>query len=222
MPPTDPPTDPRVESLARDIERVSRRVDAAAQDLPALLTQVGSIEEHIEDLANMVIGLAEKVSATPATPAAEKESMSWLQVRDFETALAILTDLVAWLDSVYLWYTKAELPVCWLWHPTVIEELWWLRNDHTDAHSGRGWAARAGMWHHQQLPGVIDRIRQATSTCDLDQHIRATKPRTAPLAEHIGAVAAAWVSTGLPPEPLDEQLEHARQHEDPLVEGGAA
>lgn len=205
MSPAEPPTD--VDALAREIERVGRRVG----EIETTATQ------RVGELDNLVQGLAGDVTALLAQPEPARPQ-AWLQVTDPGDARAILTDLVEWLDAVYLRYPNAALPSCWAWHPTVIEELWWLRCAHADAYTGRGWAVRAGAWHDQQRPRVVERIREAIGVCDLDQHKpggqKARMPLAAPLAGHIDAVAEAWTTTGLPPQPTSEQLSHAQAYDD--------
>lgn len=209
MSPTD--ATPDVGGIAREVDRVSRRVDDLARDLPPALERVGELDVSVEKLGNLVADVMDRLRGDQA------EARAWLLVSDPEVARAMLTDLVGWLDAVYLRYPGASLPACWLWHPSVIEELLWLRAAHADAYSGRGWGVRAGMWHDQQRPRVVERIQKMIGTCDLAQHVsggqKAKAPIAAPLAGHVDAVADAWTSTGLPPEPSVEQLEHARSYD---------
>jgi hypothetical protein len=212
MSPTDPTPD--VGALARDVERVTRRVEALApiaHDLPAALARVAELDESVEKLGNLLADVMDRMRGE------QTEARAWLLVADPEQARSILTDLVAWLDAVYLRYPGAALPACWLWHPSVIEELWWLRTAHAEAYSGRGWGVRAGMWHDQQRPRVVERIRQSVGTCDLKDHVsggqQARLPVAAPLAGHVVEIAEAWTATGLPPEPTHEQLEDSRSYD---------
>ena len=84
------------------------------------------------------------------------------------------------MDAVYLRYRDADCPSCWLWHPEVVEELWWLRQAHADAyHPETGSWLRVGDWHDRQRPGVVRRLVRAVGSCELALHL--TDP-TAPRA----------------------------------------
>jgi hypothetical protein len=213
MSPTDPPTQPPDElgALARELDRLTRRVEEMA---PAA-QRVGELDTAVEKLGNLIADVMDRLRGE------QTEARAWLlQVGTSEPQQAIetLTDLVQWLDAVYLRYPGSELPGCWMWHPWVVEELLWLRTSHAEAYAGRGWGVRAGMWHDQQRPRVVDRIRQHAGSCDLGQHVsggqKAKGPVAAPLGGHAHAVATAWTSTGLPPEPASEQIEDARAYDD--------
>ena len=213
MSPTDPPTD--LCPLAGDLERLTRRVD----ELPPA-GRVGEIDGSLRELWGLVRAMADRLNAGPEekpTPPVR----AWLHMAgsgDRDQAVEVLTDLVGWLDEVYLRYPGVTLPACWMFHPWVVEELLWLRQSHADAYAARMWGVPAGMWHDQQRPRVVERIRQHLSSCDLKQHVSpgraARPPLPAPLAGHVTAVAEAWTSHGLPPEPTSEQLEDAHAYDD--------
>lgn len=137
---------------------------------------------------------------------------SWLLAADPEQAVTDLADLVDWLDRVYVRYPGAELSACWLWHPHVIEELWWLRRAHADAyhHQDGSWL-RVGDWHDRQRPAVAKRVRDAVGKCDLSLHApnkpQGQPPAVAPLAAHTAAIATAWATGGTRPEPTPEQID---------------
>ena len=174
------------------------------------------LAQRVDELGSMLEALAGDLARLIEMTSAKAEA--WLQVSDPQVARAMLDDLRGWLVRVYLRYPGTELRDCWAWHPTVIEELWWLRCSHAEAYSGRGWASRAGLWHHQQRPGVVERVRATLGTCDLSKHVSGgPAPVAAPLVAHLGAVADAWTSTGLPPEPTEQQLQHAREYSDLLL-----
>jgi hypothetical protein len=203
-----PPTDGRVGALARETERVGRRLDAVDTRLGEVGRVVGELDGHLRGLAEDVAALLTQHEAT--------RPRSWLQVTELADARAVLIDLVEWLDAVYLRYPDASLPACWMWHPTVVEELLWLRHAHAAAYIGSGWAARAGEWHDRHRPGVVSRLAKAVSACGLQRHMpggqRDTKPQAAPLAGHLDGIAAAWTTTGLPPAPSQEQLRDAQAY----------
>lgn len=207
MSPTDP-TQPPAETFARDLDRVTRRVDDLTHTVTGVEEQLGGMDESISNLGETLARLLEVTTLRP---------QSWLLLDDTDVAVKVLTDLVAWLDAVYLRYPGVKLPTCWGFHPWVIEELWWLRCAHAESYAGRGWGHRAGMWHDQQRPRVVERIQKHLGACDLQKHqvggTAAGSLMAAPLAGHVQAIAEAWPSTGLPPEPTAEQLEDARQYD---------
>lgn len=219
MPNTDPDgartPDPQVVALGRTVERTARRVG----DLDTLLAQ----------LAADVTALARIRTPAPAGDGGdgedEPEVRSWLLAAgpdgDPEQARADLADLVQWLGRVFLRYPGAALPSCWLWHPAVVEELWWLRGAHADAYDPEaGSWLRVGDWHDRQLPGVLRRLTAAVGGCELALHVdgaeQARPPAVVPLAGYADALADSWISTGTshaPPPPNPTQLDEAQRHD---------
>ena len=214
--------DPAVVALGRTVERTVRRI--------------GELDGHVHQLATDVHALATRLSA-PA--AADDETAaddgpppvrSWLLADDPDQAAADLADLIAWLGDVYLRYPDTALSSCWLWHPDVVEELWWLRRAHADAYDAESGAwLRVGDWHDRQRPGVARRVRAVLGKCDLSRHrpaqgrpAAASVPVVVPMAGHAAALAVAWTTTptGSPdaarpalPEPTDAQLDEATAHQ---------
>jgi hypothetical protein len=209
-PPPEEPTQPLdAKAIGRELDRLTRRVQ-----------QLGDAKGWDDDLRGMwktIRHLGDGLTALLA-PAGKDDSSAWLlQVGEEPEKLAErLTDLVEWLDKVFLRYPGTELPSCWLWHPAVIEELLWLRAYHAQAYGPQGNPTAQGMWHDQSLPRLVERIRKYLGSCSLQDHKpggqAAKDPAAAPLAGHIGAIVESWTTTGLPPEPSDEQLEDARRH----------
>lgn len=189
-------------ALARAVERQGRRVG----DLDRLVRQLAG------DLA--------EVAAAALAPGADSPAAvrSWLLADDPERAVKDLAELIGWTWRVYLRYPDAALSACWLWHPEVIEELWWLRQAHADAfHPEAGSWQRVGEWHERQRPGVVRRVRAAVGTCELSLHRGGPQARPAalpPLAEHADALATAWATDPIAarPEPTDDQLDQAEQY----------
>lgn len=216
MPATDPPAGPPPEETAqpldaqaigRELDRISRRVQA--------LGEAKGWDDESRGLWRALRHLDDGLTALLA-PATKEGSSAWLlQVGEEPEKLAErLAGLVEWLDKVFVRYPGSELSNCWLWHPWIVEELLWLRAYHAQAYGPQGNPTAQGMWHDQSLPRLLERIRK--HPCDLSKHVPAGQaakdPVAAPLAGHINAVAAAWTTTGLPPEPTDEQLEDARKY----------
>jgi hypothetical protein len=212
-PPPEEPTQPLdAQAIGRELDRLSRWAQKAGE--------ARGWDDDLRDVWKSLRHLGDGLTALLAP--AKEGSRAWLlQVGEEPQALAErLTDLVGWLDAVYLRYPGTELPSCWKSHPWVIEELLWLRSYHAQAYGPQGGPVPQGMWHDQSLPRLAERIRKEIGTCDLSKHVpggQADKaPLAAPLAGHIPAVAEAWSSTGLPPEPTAEQLADALAYDDVL------
>ncbi|MDN5855356.1 MAG: hypothetical protein L0K86_21425, partial [Actinomycetia bacterium] len=196
------PTDPAVAAIGRALERTIRRVEALDKGLRALAGEVAEL------------------AAAPAGPPAAPRS--WLLADDPDRAGADLDDLAGWLDAVYRHYPDAALSSCWLWHPAVVEELWWLRCAHAEAyHPETGTWLRVGDWHDRQRPGVARRVRAVLSTCELSRHkpvrdrARAvTAPARAPLTGHTTVIASAWTHPDRSlPDPTSEQLTESETYQ---------
>ncbi len=201
------PEHPQLVAISRKLERTGRRVDELSDLVHKL---AADIAHHLG-------------SASPA-PGGGGEVRAWLLAEDTDRAEADVADLISWLDRVYLAFPEASLPTCWLWHPSMVEELWWLRCAHADAyHPQTGSWVRAGDWHDRLRPNVVRRIRKAAVACELSLHKPGGEqshpsPR-APLTS-AAATLAAWAAAGRPspvPEPTEAELEQAEQvHRDNL------
>ena len=156
---------------------------------------------------------------------------SWLLADDPDQAADDLADLTTWVWRVYLWWPEAWLSSCWLWHPEVVEELWWLRVAHADAYDPEtGSSLRVADWHDRLRPGVVRRVRAVVGKCELNRHIpfngrpvEVTPPGPPALARHAATVAAVWCAgAGLDvirapgPDPTAEQLAEASAFQDAL------
>ena len=193
--------DPAVAALGRALERTARKLDA---------------------LEDIVRTLAQNVGTGPAAPSTVPEVRSWLLAEDPAQAVLDLGDLVAWVDRVYVRFSRSALSTCWLWHPDVVEELWWLRCAHADAYDPEhGSWLRVGDWHDRQRPGVVNRINAVLGKCSLSRHVTrngrapdVVEPGRAPLGDHHNPVAVAWATTGAPgPTPTAAMLAEASAHE---------
>jgi hypothetical protein len=199
--------DSTVVALGRAVERCVRRVGELDQHVAQLATDV-------HDLATVLIG-PDTDGAGEGGQGGPVSVRSWLLGTDPAQAEADLTDLIVWLDRVYLRYHGAVLSSCWMWHPDVVEELWWLYRAHAEAyHPSEGSWLRVGDWHDRQRPGVLRRIKDATGSCELALHttgqLHGRPPTAAPLATHAGLIAHAWTAdTPGRPEPSAAQLDEA-------------
>ncbi len=210
-----PGPDPRVLAMARAFDRTRRKVDG-------LEKQVHRLAEDVTRLAGVLSAGRPGPAGGAAGDAAGEEDgeggpppvRSWLLAADPDQAVTDLADLIEWLDRVYLRYPGTELAACWLWHPHVIEELWWLRRAHADAyHPQAGSWLRVGDWHDRQRPAVVRRVRDAIGKCDLSLHApgkpNGRPPQVAPLAAHAAQIATAWATSSTRPEPTPAQMDEA-------------
>ena len=184
-------------ALGREVERHAHRLDRVEQLLRVLSQDVTALRDAIEP-------------AEPEVPAVR----AWLVAEDTDQARDDLTDLVDWLDRVYVRYPDASLVSCWAWHPAVVEELWWLRCAHHDAYTGpHASYTRAGDWHDRQRPGVAKRLRTWLRDCDLARHQQGLPARMVPLVGSADRIATAWTQQRQPPTPTPEEITEADQHD---------
>ena len=218
-------TDPQVVALARGVERVTRRVGNVEQLVRQLATDTTrrgtDLELLVQQLAADVTALT-RVVGDPDEPdpdAAAGAVRSWLLADNPEQARGDLADLVEWLGSAYLRYPGAALPSCWLWHPAVVEELWWLRNAHRAAYESEGASWRdVADWHDRQRPGVVKRVSGAVGDCELARHAAGgawdgSGRGVVPLAGAADRIAQTWTATNTSPTPTDEQITEAETHD---------
>lgn len=206
------PRDPRVLAVARVLDRTGRRVTTLEDNVRRMAADLARLTSVVVD--------APSPTARPEPTGETAGIESWLLAAgtDAEHLPAVLTDLITWLDLVYLRFPDALLTGCWLWHPWVVEELWWLRGAHADAYDPEtGSWLRVGDWHDRQRPGVARRVREVLGKCDLSLHVgdradrgAAVEPPPAPLAQHAPALAGEWGRSGTAPAPTDEQLDEDR------------
>ena len=209
--------DSLVVALARAVDRAVRRVER-------LDTAVAQLAADVTVLARALDARVHPSGGASSTDTGERGMRSWLLADDHDQAVADLADLAVWMDAVYLRYRDATVPSCWLWHPEVVEELWWLRQAHADAyHPETGSWLRVGDWHDRQRPGVVRRIIRAVGSCELALHLtdpthpgrltgasdHVTPPAPAPLTSAVARVAAAWTAARATPEPDVAQLAEA-------------
>ena len=209
MPPVD---DPQWAALGRELERLTRRAGTTDERITQLQDLVGQ-------LAGDVATLALHVAGPGALDDQDPPERSWLLVDDPDLAQSYLTDLITWLNRVYLRYPNAVLPSCWLWHPAAIEELWALRCTHREAYDPRtGSWPKAADWHDRLRPSVAKRLTAAYGSCELALHLtdgsHTDPPATAPLTTAAQHIATTWTTTpDTPPIPTTEQLTEADQHD---------
>jgi hypothetical protein len=202
-----------VTALARTVQALERRV--AEQD---------ALGRRVEELAAMLTRLAQEVTAAKGTGGPSMVAPSWLDLArepgpsdaqaDAEDILAMLT---GWVTGIYLRYSDARLPDCWLWHPDVVEELLWLHAAWIAAHHPDAPLGAVGDWHDRQRPGVAARVKTYAGLCSLEAHMpgkeRHQPAPAAPTTDAAPAIAGWW-ATGRDqpaPAPTPEQIDAARQ-----------
>ena len=213
------PGDDRLIAIGREVDRTARRVGEVETLLRQLAADVTHLARFVGDGSPEPGGHGDDSNEAGRVPGVR----AWLLASDPDQASADLADLIGWLDRVYLSYHGTALPSCWMWHPDVIEELWWLRCAHADAyHPKNGSWLRVGDWHDRQRPGVVNRIRRATQGCELALHTpdnaHTGRPARTPLAE-AAEMIAAWNAAGRPspaPEPSPAQLAAADAYDQAL------
>jgi hypothetical protein len=191
----------RVTAIARQQERLARRVQA--------------IDDAVAQLATDVQTLVARSGPTDGGP-----PMAWLLQDDPGRASMILEDLAQWVLRVYLWYPRAALPSCWLWHPALVEELLCLRQAHAEAYGdGIRTVSKASDFHERYLPGVIARIASGYGDCELARHAadsggdRRGQIPDLPLWAAADRVAHAWVTASIP-DPTSQEIEQAQRYDD--------
>jgi hypothetical protein len=202
-----------VTALARTVQALERRV-----------ADLAPVAKRVDELGGMLTRLAQQVTATKGNGGPSMVAPSWLDLgrepspsdarADAEDILAMLT---GWVAGIYLRYSDARLPGCWLWHPDVVEELLWLHAAWIAAYDPDAPVAAVGDWHDRQRPGVAARIKSYAGMCSLESHQpgqdRHAPAPSAPTADAGPAIAAWWAThrDQPAPAPTPEQINAARQ-----------
>ena len=186
-----------VAELADEVTaHTSRRPERAGSpswlDLPA--TEIGPRQDAANTAARKATEAAREIDADAPEVAPQV-------IDPAEVAGELLTELAGWVGRVYLRYpdAAADFPECWLWHPTVVEELVWLHRAWTQAYVGEGASVSgAADWHDRYRPGVVRRLGTYTGSCSLEAHT-GTQPGaagvTAPVTDAVARIAGWWSST---------------------------
>jgi len=205
-----------VAGLAREFEQLYRDV-----------RELRGVSKRVDDLAATVAHLAETATLAkpkrPDTPAPcwidhptdpGRDPASSRTARGAELLLDVIS---RWIAAVYLRYSDARLPACWLWHPDVVEELLWLHEAWEAAYHPEAPATAVGDWHDRQRPGVVARIKTYAGMCSLEVHQPghdgATPAPATPTADGVKAIAAWWTTQREDPgpAPTNEQMTAAAE-----------
>ena len=189
----------------------------AAVSVTGLANTVEVLQVRLERLANTVTGLARLAGgAAKSSEEPSRVAPSWLDLSTGAQAAAgdaedILGVLASWVAAIYLRYSDAKLPDCWLWHPEVVEELLWLHAAWLAAYDPDAAASAVGDWHDRQRPGVVARVKAYAGMCSLEAHLpgkeRHAPAPVAPTTDAAPVIAAWWTEhSGEPaPAPSEEQ-----------------
>ncbi|GAA3144699.1 hypothetical protein JOF29_005701 [Kribbella aluminosa] len=223
-----------VAGLARSVETLTRDVVAMKTGMQqtASKTAVARLNDTVTSLGNTVASFEDLLTRIAATPAGarkaassadssdEEPMRSWLRLPEHDQAAveAVLSELLPWMESVYLRYATGRdtLPPCWLWHPEIVEELLWLMDAWTTAYEGEEASNKlVGDWHDRQRPGVTRRIGEYAPACDVLAHRDAAGQHaiTVPLAADADPFVTWW-ATGRDdngPAPTPEQIKAGRR-----------
>lgn len=178
-PPSFPPVPGRAASSSGDpvglevIAGLAREVDGLRRTLTATTAELGGLPERVDELARLLGQLADTVAASTARPG-PVAAPSWLLApSDAVEVSRLVGELCAWLHAVFLRYPDGAtvLPVCWLRHPDVVEELLWLMHAWCQAYQSKAASVQlAADWHDRQRPGVVKRLRVSVGSCSVERH----------------------------------------------------
>lgn len=211
----------RLRLVEKDVDRHDQEIKAARESAETALRAIVRLTKAVE-------GLRSAAASSPDGEDGKTEPIPcWLTLDDQEQAQQVLAELVEWIEAVYLRYPGgrevpgAYLSDCWLWHPSVVEELRALRDAWYAAYQGKRASARAVMdWHDRDRPGVARRVRDELSSCNLTKHLAngpsAYRPAKAPGLEMSSEVVGWWVrdhgNTAAPaPTPAMLKAEEAKR-----------
>lgn len=186
----------------RDVAAVARELDLLRRRVDVLSSSVDGVPERVEELA----GTVARLSDTLATVAARNRAPvapSWLLAPADDGPVAeLLDELGGWLGAVFLRYPDgtSALSECWMWHPSVVEELLWLMHAWCAAYQGStASVSAAGDWHDRQRPGVVARIRKTVGSCSIEAHqtrpgwpAESTAPPQVPGLMHMALIVGWW------------------------------
>lgn len=200
-----------VAGLARHVEQLEKRIDLLRRQVATTADA-----EDLARLAETVMELEKLIVASNGTPTTVP---TWLGLsREADAAESLLSDLVTWLDRIYLRYLDGArgLPECWLWHPDIVEELTWLMGAWHEAYGADGSARAAGDWNDRLRPGVVRRVRETYApSCSLENHRpeNAVPFRPVPFAQTADQIVTWWTTARdqIGPTPTDEQLAEAAE-----------
>lgn len=201
----------RLRLVEKDVDRHERAIRTNEGEVAAAKETAATALRGVATLTAAVEGVARRQRATPAAAVGGDEDQAeampcWLTLADPDKAQQTVGELVEWLESVYLRYPGGhdfpggDLTECWLWHPSVVEELLACRAAWYAAYEGDRASARAVMdWHDRDRVGTARRVRDELAGCSLTKHKAdgplAYRPARAPGMEMATEVVEWWAKS---------------------------
>ena len=201
--------------LGRDVEALRRLIARQDTAVRTIRGWLADLETQVGASATTLATLTEQVTELAGGGQEAGAHRSWFATTDPEQARSRLVELAEWIEGVYLRFPDAALPACWLWHPSVVEELLWLRRSWTEAFTGSTAAIfRVADWHDRQRPGVVARIRALNDgVCSLDQHAPGAEqdrpPQRTPAVDAIPGIVDWWAARREESPPHPDETVHA-------------
>jgi hypothetical protein len=194
--PAAPPAtgDPILRSVLMDIVRINGTLERSVAAAAAAQSSADLANSAVVRVSSALTQMKEAMAAQGETIAQLREELKrkktpkveatdtdddipdfvpdWYSVETEQQAQLILSELIEWVGRVYLrGPTNATLPHCWMWHPTVVDELMSLRWAYLDAHHGEhANGFKASDWRDRYRKSAIERINGATKQCNLSKH----------------------------------------------------
>ena len=206
-----------VVGLGREVEALRRVVDRHERTTQTVADRLADLESRVGSSAATLVDLAEQIGELASGGQVSSAHQSWFDTTDSVQGQSRLDDLARWLDRVYFQFPDAALPSCWIWHPSVVEELLWLRRSWTEAFTGSTAAIfRVADWHDRQRPGVVARIRALNDgVCSLEQHAAGAeqdrRPPTTPAVDAVPLIADWWTSRRSEPPPYPSEAQSGKR-----------
>lgn len=199
----------RLRLVEKDVDRHEQAIRTNEREVAAVKESAAAALRGVSALTTAVEGLARSRATTAAAaPSAEDDEGEpmpcWLTLDDREAAEQTVGELVEWLEAVYLRYPGGQqnpggnLTECWLWHPSVVEELLACRGAWYAAYEGERASAQAVIdWHDRHRVGTARRVNDELDGCSLTRHKAdgplAYRPARAAGMEMAGDVVDWWV-----------------------------
>lgn len=197
-----------VQALRRQVDELSAQLGQVRAESRA---QSGDLAELVGALQARIDAVEEAVAESPDRRGSPPPR-SWLAPHGTDTPPQTLAELVDWLGAVYV--HCAELPVCWLRHPSVVEKLLALAQAHWRAYYGpERSVAYAIHWHTREQPDTTTWINQLAKSCPA-AHRHGAHPTgrpAVPLAAFADEIDTAWTAHRELPAPTEDEI-HAAKH----------
>ena len=214
------------ERLERAVRRAEHETAAHRADQQAVAARIKQAENDntqlraaLDQANTQIKALTESVKARRARSG--PPPLSWLDPQGTPpgpSPAAVLKDLAAWLQRVYVRLPGSRLPACWAWHPGIVDILLALRMAHAEVYSARGSWEKVAAWHLRTRPDTAKLISAAIGTCEIREHavggpLHEGKDPEVPLAGFLGEVAAVWADRRETPDPTQLVIAAAERYE---------